>query len=137
MVQALKVAISLFFGLLTFLLPFLRGGEQELGVVGRAAVFFGIVPAVGVLLVFGTDWLKSKAVQHARALWTVFTVVGVATIFYLWVYLRDAIPQPALFWAAVCAFGVVAFVGSALLTTLGFFIAERYIADRKKKPCEP
>ena len=61
MVQALKVAISLFSGLLTFLLPFLRGGEQELGVVGRAAVFFGIVPAVGVLLVFGTDWLKTKA----------------------------------------------------------------------------
>jgi hypothetical protein len=132
MVYALKVAISLFFGLLTFLLPFLRGGEQELGVVGRAAVFFGIVPMVIVLLVFGTDWLKTKAAQHARALWIVFAVGSIATIFYLWVYLREAIPSPALFWTAVCAFGVVTLVGSALLTTLGFLIAERYLADRKK-----
>lgn len=132
MVQALKAAISLLFGLLTFLLPFLRGGEQELGVVGRAAVFFGIVPAVGVLLVFGTDWLKTKAVQHARALWAVFAVGSMATVFYLWVYLREAIPSPALFWTAVCAFGAVTFVGSALLATLGFLIAERYFADRKK-----
>ncbi|MEW6706000.1 MAG: hypothetical protein AB1430_14240 [Pseudomonadota bacterium] len=134
MATALKLAFSLVFGLLTFVLPLPVGGEKLFGEWGRAALFLGLL--VGLLLSFGRlDGVplleRSWRSRRGRRAGLVVVLTAAASVAgYLAMRSAIQVPEGIILWIELISFFAANLSMALLLTAAGAVLAQALMGPR-------
>lgn len=127
MATALKLAFSLVFGLLTFVLPLPIGGERLFGEWGRAGLLLGLLLGLVVSFapfesvpIFERILRSSRGKQMALA----FAVAAIVSVGgYLLMRSAVRVPEGVLLWVEILLYGAANLLMAFLLAVAGTFVA--------------
>lgn len=134
MATALKLAFSVIFGLLTFVLPLPIGGEKLFGEWGRAALFLGLL--LGLFSTFAPidnvpvleRILRSRRGKHVAIVFgglAVLSVVG-----YLWMRSTIKVPEGPGLWVEMLLYTLSNLLLAYLLAVTGVVVATALMKKR-------
>lgn len=134
MATALKLAFSLIFGLLTFVLPLPVGGEKVFGEWGRGALFLGLL--LGLFSAFapidGVPILE-RILRSRRGKQVAIALGGLAVLSvggYLWMRSAIKVPEGFGLWVEVLLYSLSNLLMAFILAVTGVVVATALMKKR-------
>lgn len=134
MATALKLAFSLIFGLLTFVLPLPVGGEKLFGELGRAALFLGLL--IGLFSTFArvdSVPILERILRSSKGKQVAIALGGLAVLSvggYLWMRSAIKVPEGFGLWVELLLYALSNLLLAFLLAVTGVVVATALMKSR-------